>query len=377
MDAVLTMQAPCLTDLARESRDRVLSEESLRRERIARALHPTKGKVALFVVALLALSLLLPEFAFGFSIDWNEIIAGFIRPIVKGIVEPMFRLLQGLTNVALDMSNLTGPLSNIISGKISEESTSAYDLCKTLNETIIKPLGFSVLSCLLLLELMKVAQRMDSNATLPTVKEVLFLVVFAAFYIFLLNNSWEIMEAIYVVINQIAEGIQTNTNSLQGITDEDLEAMLASIDSFVSIDQMVNFMFTSVIMAFIAGIGLLVMNVITIAMSWARALQLYFYCAFSPIGFALLGMDHTRQMGIGFIKGFCAVCLSGAIMVLAMVLFPVIWSSTIGEGLSELCQGKFGVLDQVGLIIKITALSFMVGIVSLKSGQFARDMLGG
>ena len=58
---------------------------------------------------------------------------------------------------------------------------------------------------------------------------------------------------------------------------------------------------------------------VTLVVSWARTLQIYIMAAFVPIPISLLALDKTRQMGVGYLKNFAAVCLAGVIILVLPV----------------------------------------------------------
>ena len=67
----------------------------------------------------------------------------------------------------------------------------------------------------------------------------------------------------------------------------------------------------------------IVAYVVALVVSWARAIQIYIMAAFSPIPLALTSLDETRQMGVGYLKNFTAVCLAGVIILVLLVSFPI------------------------------------------------------
>ena len=70
--------------------------------------------------------------------------------------------------------------------------------------------------------------------------------------------------------------------------------------------------------------------VIALVVCWARALQLYIMAAFAPIPLAFLGMDATRQIGVGYLKSFGAVCIAGVIILVLLISFPLVLGGLTG-----------------------------------------------
>ena len=102
-------------------------------------------------------------------------------------------------------------------------------------------------------------------------------------------------------------------------------------------------------------------------MCYMRAMQLYVMAAFSPLPFALLGFDETKNYGVSFCKNFLATCLAGVIILFAMGLFPNLLSGFSGGEIS----GFKG--DMWSSVCASVALMLIV----IKSGTIARDVFGG
>lgn len=54
-----------------------------------------------------------------------------------------------------------------------------------------------------------------------------------------------------------------------------------------------------------------------------RFFKLFMYTALAPIPLSTFAGEPTQSVGIGFLKSYAAVCLEGAIIVLACVIFSV------------------------------------------------------
>lgn len=113
--------------------------------------------------------------------------------------------------------------------------------------------------------------------------------------------------------------------------------------------------------------------VVAYVVSAARAIQLYVMAVFSPIPIALLGFEETRSMGINFFKNFAAVCLAGSILVFLLAIFPVVYSAFVGSG-GNLVDGD-GIIT--GFLVKSIGIPILFIIAMVKSGAWARDILGG
>jgi hypothetical protein len=234
------------------------------------------------------------------------------------------------------------------------------------------------LALCLLVQLIKISQRIDGSSTLPTIKEFILLAVYYVVFSYLISHSFEICEAIYNELNNITSAISGGSTSAIGTVDlgDSSEMTIGCL------------MIMFVIAGLCTAVGL-VGWVIAIAVSYARAIQLYIMATFSPIPLSLLAFDETRQMGINFLKNFVSVCLAGAIIVLLLVLFPLLSSTLDFNASADGLDIFFAVLTGDAVVpdnlfsllpfqlIKLIGLWILLIFGLFKSGQWARDVLGG
>lgn len=60
---------------------------------------------------------------------------------------------------------------------------------------------------------------------------------------------------------------------------------------------------------------------------YGRFFKIYLYTALAPIPLSTFAGEPTSQVGKSFLKSFCAVCLEGAIIVIACIIFSQFASS--------------------------------------------------
>ena len=60
---------------------------------------------------------------------------------------------------------------------------------------------------------------------------------------------------------------------------------------------------------------------------YGRFFRLYLYTAIAPVPLSTFSGEPTQNIGKGFIKSYAAVCLEGAIIVLACIIFSLFASS--------------------------------------------------
>ena len=77
----------------------------------------------------------------------------------------------------------------------------------------------------------------------------------------------------------------------------------------------------------LGGIFVWVLSFVMILNVYGRFFKLYMYTAIAPVPLAAFAGEPTQNIGKSFLKSYAAVCLEGAIVVLACVIFSVFAAS--------------------------------------------------
>jgi hypothetical protein len=77
----------------------------------------------------------------------------------------------------------------------------------------------------------------------------------------------------------------------------------------------------------IGGLFITVCSFLMILSVYGRFFRLYLYTAIAPIPLASFAGEPSQSIGKAFLKGYAAVCLEGAIIVLACIIFSVFAAS--------------------------------------------------
>nr|WP_314640436.1 conjugal transfer protein TrbL [uncultured Olsenella sp.] len=319
-----------------------------------------------FALAFLATSivltmLLLPEPAFAsIADDVNAWLCGLLRDTCNWIFNSQVGMLKSIGTDGVLSAGFTQMLG-------SSGSVTMYDVAHGVWETAILPIGCGVLSFVFTVQLIKISQRMDGNAAMPGVREVVFLLVFFAVFLFLVQNSFAIMQSVYEVaklaIDRVAGLFDTGAAiDLQTVsittTDDDAAALLAML-----------------VIALVSWVVVIVAYVVALVVSWARAIQIYVLAAFSPIPLSLMALEETRQMGVGYLKNFAAVCLAGIIILVLLVSFPIVLGSL--NAASAGVPVVDSIVGGLSYALQYLALCILLILSLVKSGAWARDVMGG
>lgn len=120
----------------------------------------------------------------------------------------------------------------------------------------------------------------------------------------------------------------------------------------------------------IGGLLIWVLSFILILTVYGRFFKLYFYAAIAPIPLSAFAGEETSNIGKSFLRSFAAVCLEGAIVVLACVIYSLFASSppSVNVGASAVTQ----VWTYVGELL--FNMLILVGTVKL-SDRVVKDMM--
>ena len=324
--------------------------------------------VPMTILLALTVTFLIPQPAY--AAEWWDVVGNIEESFCGWLLEAacsFFNLYSSLIDKVTDNTTLTASFSSLL-------GTDMYTLTSSIHQTVIVPIAESILALFMLVQLVKISQRIDATATLPAVKDIVFLAVTYVLLHWFISHSLEIMQAIYqIAVDTIIPGIGTMGDkvSFGTVTTDGIELGDVNIgDCFMAL--------IAGLLSLLTGI---VAYIVSFIVAYARAWQIYVLAAFSSIPIALLGFDETRQAGIGFIKNFAAAVLAGAIMVFLLVAYPYILSAlvsgtpgTSGNLLSFIVGGE--VMDGMTAILAWLGSSILLVFGLVKSGAWAKEILG-
>ena len=218
------------------------------------------------------------------------------------------------------------------------------------------------------LKLIEISQRMDGSQSLPGVKEVVFLLVFFAVFLFLIQNSFDLMASIYEVCGLAIDRVEALFGA-GGALDLPEASVVTTDDDIPSLIAML-------VVSLISWVVVLAAYVVALVVCWARALQLYIMAAFAPIPLAFLGMDATRQIGVGYLKSFGAVCIAGVIILVLLISFPLVLGGLTGANPGTGTPAD-AVANGLTYALQYLAMCVLLILALVKSGSWARDIVSG
>jgi hypothetical protein len=331
--------------------------------RVISILHDRRFQTAaLATFLLLALTLIPCQSAYAsIADDVNSWLCGVLRDSCNWMFTNQVKVLESIGYDGIIGADFADMLT-------TSGSVSMYDIAHGVWNAAILPIGCGVLSLVFTIKLIQISQRMDGSGSLPGVKEVVFLLVFFAVFLFLIQNSFELMEAIYGVVGLAVD----RTLALFGSGG----AMDLSAVNVVTAEDDVAALVAMLLVAVISWVVVLAAYIVALVVCWARALQLYVMAAFSPIPLSLMALDDTRQIGIGYLKNFTAVCLAGLIILILLIAFPLILGGLTGASTGTGTPVD-GIATGLTYALQYLAMCILLILSLVKSGAWARDIVSG
>lgn len=132
----------------------------------------------------------------------------------------------------------------------------------------------------------------------------------------------ELMMAIFAIIQGVVSKIMT-TSGISGATKTTLpKEMIDAIEDCGFFESIPLWAVT-----LIGSLFITILSFIIIMTVYGRFFKLYMYTAIAPIPLSTFAGQPTQNVGKSFLKSYAAVCLEGAIIVLACVIFTLFASS--------------------------------------------------
>ena len=176
----------------------------------------------------------------------------------------------------------------------------------------------------------------------------------------------ELMMALFRIVQGLmstimgASGVGSGTPS---VLPSELVSSINSVGFFESIPLWA--------VTLLGGLFITVLSFIMIMSVYGRFFKLYLYTAIAPVPLSAFAGEPSQSVGKAFIKSYCAVCLEGAIIVLACVIFSVFASSppAVDTGTAAVTQ----VWAYIGELI--FNMLVLVGAVKM-ADRVVREMMG-
>lgn len=181
-----------------------------------------------------------------------------------------------------------------------------------------------------------------------------------------ITYGMELMLALFNIVQGIISTIMTSagfSSAQQTTLPQEMVDTIESCGFFESIPLWA--------VTLIGGLFITIMSFILIMTVYGRFFKLYMYTALAPVPLSTFAGEPSQNVGKSFIKSYCAVCLEGAVIVLACIIFSLFAASP------PVVNPDAAAVTQVWAYIGELLFNMLVLVGSVKmSDRIIREMMG-
>ena len=272
-------------------------------------------------------------------------------------------IVQNLENALETWNDKLGEIWTILTqSPMDFKGGEIWDIVASIHGAL-QAIGFALL---VLFFVSGVIKTCGSFAEVKKPEQVFELFVRFALSKAVITYGLDLMMAIFKIVQGVIRTIM-NTAGLGRVDEAVLPArMITAIEECGFLESIPLWAVT-----IIGSLFITVLSFIMIMSVYGRFFKMYMYIAVAPVPLSTFAGEPTQNVGKSFLKSFCGVCLEGAIIILACVIFSVFASSppVIDSGLAPATQ----VWKYIGELI--FNMLVLVGTVKLSS-SVVREMFG-
>lgn len=182
----------------------------------------------------------------------------------------------------------------------------------------------------------------------------------------IISYGMELMMALFTIVQGIISSIM-NTAGFGNVDEAALpEEMVTAIEDCGFLESIPLWAVT-----LIGGLLVTVLSFIMILSVYGRFFKVYLYTAIAPVPLSTFAGEPSQNVGKSFLKSYAAVCLEGAVIALACIIFSLFASSPPAVNTSE------AAVTMVWSYIAELTFNMLVLVGTIKmSDRVVREMMG-
>ena len=180
-------------------------------------------------------------------------------------------------------------------------------------------------------------------------------------------SGMELLTAIFSIVQGIVTNIMSHSGMAGGTVTELPSEIVDKIEAVGMLESIPLWIVT-----LLGSLLITVLSFVMILTVYGRMFKLYIYTAIAPIPLATFAGEPTQSVGKNFIRSYAGVCLEGAIIALACIIFSVFAASPPAIGDTSLSAVTI-VWNYVGELV--FNLLVLVGAVKA-SDRIVKEIMG-
>ncbi len=182
----------------------------------------------------------------------------------------------------------------------------------------------------------------------------------------LVTYGLELLMAVFKIVQGLISTIMTSAGFGGATTTALPNELISAVESCAFFESIPLWAVT-----LIGGLFVTVLSFTMILSVYGRFFKIYLYTAIAPIPLSTFAGEPSQQVGKSFIKSYSAVCLEGAIIILACVIFSLFASS------SPIVDTNAAPVTMVWKYIGELIFNMLVLVGTVKaSDRVVREMMG-
>ncbi len=177
----------------------------------------------------------------------------------------------------------------------------------------------------------------------------------------------ELMTAIFSIVQGIVSTIMEKSGMTGGNVTQLPEDIVEKVESVGMLESIPLWIVT-----LLGSLLITILSFIMILTVYGRMFKLYMYTAIAPIPVATFAGEPTQSIGKNFIRSYVGVCLEGAVIVLACIIFSAYAASPPAVGGADMSVVTV-VWEYIGELV--FNLLILVGAVKA-SDRIVKEMMG-
>lgn len=137
-----------------------------------------------------------------------------------------------------------------------------------------------------------------------------------------ISSGMEIMSTIFTICGGVVSTIANNMGALSATAATLPTEIVDAVEAVTFLESIPLWL-----VSFLGSLFITVLSFIMILTVYGRFFKLYLFTALAPIPLATFGGEGTSQAGKTFIKSYVGVCMEGAVIVLACLIYSAFLSS--------------------------------------------------
>ena len=272
-------------------------------------------------------------------------------------------VIQNLTNVLTKWNEKLAEVWQLLTQSPQEFKGGAIWETIVSIHTALQAIG---LAMLVLFFVVGIVRTCSTFAEVKRPEHVLKLFVRFAIAKGLVTYGMELMLALFQIFQGVAQAVM-DASGLSSVAEMTLpQEMVKAVEDCGFFESIPLWAVT-----LIGSLVITVLSFVVILTVYGRFFKLYIYTALSPLPFATFAGEPSQAIGVNFLKSYAGVCLEGAVIILACVIFSAFAASP--PAVDTAAAPAAMVWSYVGELV--FNMLVLVGTVKL-ADQIIKEMMG-